>query len=466
MGCRSTSPFFIRPKRGRPIAIEDTDSSDQSVAIADVGQLSLETGRRIRSRHAGVFLFLPLLAEVRFDQLVKRAGYPESKMVPVVSAMLSLLTMKLLDKERLNHIDDFNCDEALGLFAGLNVLPKKSFATDYSYRTTRQQQLKLLKSWTKRLSPILFPDANSFSLDFHTILHRGEGTDLENHYQPCRGKAGASVLTFFAMEQKHRVFCYSNATLMRDEQAEEVLRFVEFWREVMGQNPEWLYFDSKLTTYAELSRLTEMNVWFVTIRRRGTSILRRLDNLSKESWQPAVIDIPKRRHKRIRFVDEHVSLRDYDGEARQIAVQGLGREKTTLFLTNNFEASARELIMNYARRNGIEDALGTSVNFFHLDCLSSEVRLNVDLDTVLTVLANGCYRWLANQLHGFDYSQPKQLYRKFIETSGTVEIAEGRKIVVTLDRRSHNPILREAKLDRASPKIPWLGNRRIEYMYT
>ena len=131
MGCRSTSPFFIRPKRGRPIAIEDTDSSDQSVAIADVGQLSLETGRRIRSRHAGVFLFLPLLAEVRFDQLVKRAGYPESKMVPVVSAMLSLLTMKLLDKERLSHIDDFNCDEALGLFAGLNVLPKKSFATDF-----------------------------------------------------------------------------------------------------------------------------------------------------------------------------------------------------------------------------------------------------------------------------------------------------------------------------------------------
>jgi len=146
-------------------------------------------------------------------------------------------------------------------------------------------------------------------------------------------------------------------------------------------------------------------------------------------------------------------------------VQGLGREKATLFPSNNFETSPRELIINYARRNGIEDALGTSVNFFHLDCLSSEVRLNVDLDTVLTVLANGCYRWLANQLHGFDHSQPKQLYRKFVETSGTVEIAEGRTILVTFDRRSHNPILREAQLDHESPAIPWLGNRRIRYMY-
>jgi hypothetical protein len=267
------------------------------------------------------------------------------------------------------------------------------------------------------------------------------------------------------MEQNSRVFCYSNANLTRDEQAQEVLRFVDFWREVMGRKPQWLYFDSKLTTYAELSRLTKKKVWFVTIRRRGSSILRRLERLPKKCWQPAIIDIPKRRHKRIHYVDERVALRDYDGEARQIAVQGLGREKATLFLTNNFETSPRELIMNYARRNGVEDALGTSINFFHLDCLSSEVRLNVDLDTVLTVLANGCYRWLANQLHGFDCSQPKQLYRKFVETSGTVEITERRTITVTLDRRSHNPILREAQLDHESPTIPWLGNRRIRYVF-
>jgi hypothetical protein len=41
--------------------------------------------------------------------------------------LLSLLALKLLDKERRSHIDDFNTDEVLGLFAGLNVLPKKSF---------------------------------------------------------------------------------------------------------------------------------------------------------------------------------------------------------------------------------------------------------------------------------------------------------------------------------------------------
>jgi hypothetical protein len=281
------------------------------------------------------------------------------------------------------------------------------------------------------------------------------------------GKAGPSVLTFFAMEKESKVFCYSNANITRAQQAGEVHRFISYWRDLMGRNPQWLYFDSKLTTYAELSIINQhRDISFVTIRRRGSSILRRLANVPDSQWQPAVIDIPKRRHQKIRYLDERVKLPEYEGEIRQIAVTGLGRTHPTLFLTNNFDTSARELVMNYARRNGIEDALGTSVNFFHLDCLSSEVRLNVDLDTVLTVLANGCYRWLASQLHGFDLSKPKSLYRKFVETSGAVEIKPGGRLVVYFDRRSHNPILREAALDKNQPKIPWLANHKLEFVFS
>ena len=182
-------------------------------------------------------------------------------------------------------------------------------------------------------------------------------------------------------------------------------------------------------------------------------------------WVGAVIDIPKRRQKRIRYVEEIVTLPDYQGTARQIAVTGLGREEPTLFLTNHLDVRPRQLITNYARRNGIEDGLGTSVNFFHLDCLSSEVRLNVDLDVTLTVIANGCYHWLAHQLKGFAQAKPKQLYRKFIETGGQVEVAPNQRLVVTFDRRSHNPILREAALDRDCPPIPWLRNYRVEFAY-
>src|SRR5207302_1640243 len=163
------------------------------------------------------FLFVPLLARLGFDELVREAGYAGSRMITADAALLSLLTLKLLDKERRSHIDDFNFEEALGLFAGLNVLPKKSFATGYPYRG-----------------------------------------------QPA-----------------------------------EVLRFVEFWHELTGHDPEWLYFDSKLTTYAELSRLNQRGVHFVTIRRRGASLVRKLLARPSGDWTGAVIDIPKRRQKRV-----------------------------------------------------------------------------------------------------------------------------------------------------------------------
>lgn len=413
---------------------------------------------------AGLFLFLPLLARVQFDKIVNRAGYPGSEMVPSESALLSLLALKLLDKERRSHINDFNFDEAVGLFAGLNIPPKKTYATDYSYRTVREHQQGLLAGWVGAIAPLLFPQAKSFALDFHPIPFRGDPTGLEQHYLPKRGKADTSVLSFFVREQESRVLCYANANLTRRDQAGEAMCFVDFWHGITGADPEWLYFDSKVAPYPELSKLNQRGIWFITIRRRGAAILRRLQELPANNWQPAVLDTAHRRHQHIRYLDETVRLPGYDGTLRQVAVTGLGREQPTLFLTNNVQESARSVIIRYAGRNGVEDALGISINFFHLDCLASEVRLNVDLDTTLTVLANGCYRWLAKQLRGFETAAPKQLFRKFVETGGLVEI-EPERIVVHFDKRCHNPILREAALDRPSQTIPWLENLPVVFQY-
>src|SRR5262249_32604881 len=85
-------------------------------------------------------------------------------------------------------------------------------------------------------------------------------------------------------------------------------------------------------------------------------------------------------------------------------------------------------------------------------------------DVALTVLAHGCYRWLATRLRGFEKAKPKQLYRRFVETGGMVTV-ETNRVVVRFDKRSHNPILGEAALDRDCPGIPWLRNRPIVFEY-
>lgn len=466
MSGRQPTPLFVVDGPGRPPGRKlcEDQGGPELPDVADCRVLNLEPGRSLRTRVAGVFLFLPLLARLGFQQHVANAGYPGSQMIPPVSALLSLLALKLLDKERKSHIDDFNFDKALGLFAGLNVLPKKSFTTDYSYRTTRDHQCGLLRGWVKALATLLFPQATTFSLDFHPIPFRGDPSALENHYLPRRGKAGPSVLTFFALEQESRCLCYANANITRAEQHGELMRFALFWHALTDKYPEWLYFDSKVVDYSELNRVNELGTFFVTIRRRGAAIVRRLATMPSSSWIKAVIDTPKRRHQQIRYLDEEVRLRDYDQLVRQVAVTGLGRDTPTLFLTNNKTETAREIVIRYAGRNRVEDSLGSSVNFFHLDCLASEVRLNVDLDATMTVLANGCYRWLGAQLRGYEDMSPKKLYRRFVETSGAVDIRPDR-ILVRFDRRSHNPVLREAVLDQDPVPIPWLGNLPVKFTF-
>src|SRR5262245_65146018 len=135
MSPRPGAPLFLPPPYGRPALPHrgHTPTGPDQALRADVRQVLLTPGRRLRTRVSGIFLFLPLLAHLRFDQLVTQAGYPGSRMVPATSALLSLLTLKLLDKERRSHITDFNFDEALGLFARLTILAKTTLATAYHY---------------------------------------------------------------------------------------------------------------------------------------------------------------------------------------------------------------------------------------------------------------------------------------------------------------------------------------------
>ena len=44
--------------------------------MADRRALSLSAGRCLRTRVARLFLFLPLLSRVQFEELVNKAGYP------------------------------------------------------------------------------------------------------------------------------------------------------------------------------------------------------------------------------------------------------------------------------------------------------------------------------------------------------------------------------------------------------
>jgi hypothetical protein len=124
------------------------------------------------------------------------------------------------------------------------------------------------------VASLLFPEAHTFSLDFHPIPFHEDPSALENHYLPRRGKAGPCVLTFFALKQVSRCLCYANANITRGEQHGELTRFAMFWHALTDRYPECLFFDFKVVDYPELDHLNELDIFFVTIRRRGAAIVR------------------------------------------------------------------------------------------------------------------------------------------------------------------------------------------------
>jgi hypothetical protein len=73
------------------------------------------------------------------------------------------------------------------------------------------------------------------------------------------------------VDAEQRAFCYSNADLRKGEEADEIFRFISFWEKHHGARPRHLVFDSKLTTYANLARLDDMGITFMTLRRRSPS---------------------------------------------------------------------------------------------------------------------------------------------------------------------------------------------------
>src|SRR5258705_8769369 len=199
-------------------------------------------------------------------------------MIPAAHALGASLGVKLWAIERKSHIMALVADEGLALFCGLNAMPKKSFLSEYSSRITPQKVSRLLASWHSQLAGEDLLAGQSLNLDFHSVPYFGEHPLVESHYLAKRSRRQPSVLTFLAQDADSQVFCYANADIRKGEEADEIFRFIKFWKRQYGRVPQHLVFDSKLTTYSGLDRLDAAGITFMTLRRRSPKLLAEVAN--------------------------------------------------------------------------------------------------------------------------------------------------------------------------------------------
>ncbi|MGH2869172.1 MAG: transposase [Solirubrobacteraceae bacterium] len=420
-----------------------------------------ETGS-VQTQHAGLFLLIPDLLALDLPALVKAAGWPSTSQLPAIHSVLSLMALKLSGRRRRSHVQNVVHDPALGIFAGLNVLPKTWHLKTYSYRTTRAHQVAFFEALQPRLRDAgLLGDAG-LNLDFHTIMSYGEDTILDKHYVPRRSQRTRSVLTFIAQDGQQRTIIYSNAELTARAQSGEVISFCRFYEKTHGELPKLLVFDQKLTTQEHLVQLDEMGVDFITLRQRSPKLIATLQALPASAWTKTRLD-RSGKHKTATYHEQAVTIKGRS--FRQIAVNGLGREQATLILTNQQQTTVKQLIERYGQRWGIENQLAEQIRAFHLDSLCSQVPLAVDFDVALTVLADIIYRRFAHGLHtAYRRQTPDTIREYLIDGIGELRFTPS-NVEVRLRRRTHTPALLDAGYQDKRIEVPWWGARTLSYSF-
>jgi len=432
--------------------------------VADVRRLDLSP-RHFRTRMGGLFLFVPYLAAIPFKRILLQAGFPGSEMIPADHAMRSLLALKLFGNARHSHVMSHVFDEGLALFAGLNVIPKRAFLTQYSCRIDPRSYPDLMRFWFNAVGKLGLERGVSFDLDFHTIPFHGEDALVEKHYVSKRSRRQKGILAFLARDADKRVFCYANCDLRKEEQNDEILRFVEFWRKRTGRLPEELIFDSKLTTYANLDRLNKMGVRFITLRRRSKKMLESIHQVPLSAWRRIKLEGVSRAYRTPRILDKKIELDGYEDPVRQLTIKDLGHEKPTLLITNQLRRSATKLIERYAQRMLIENGIADGIDFFHMDALSSAVAMKVNCDLQLTLMASSLYRLLGATVgNGYETAKSRHIFRDFVEATAEVTLTK-QEVLVRFQKRAHNPLLLAAGFAKTDIKIPWLGRRTLRLIF-
>jgi hypothetical protein len=300
--------------------------------IADVRSLSLAP-RTVSTSCGGLFLFVPDMIRLRLDKLARSAHLPGSRMIPAEHALRACLALKLWCVERRSHVMALVADEGLALFAGLNAIPKKSFLSEYSSRVDPAKNSRLLATWHQLVQSQHLFVGDSFNLDFHSVPYYGDDPVIQRHYVSARSRRQPSVLAFLAQDAEGRAFCYSNADIRKGEESEEIFRFINFWKRTHRQKPRHLVFDSRVTTYANLARLQQMGITFITLRRRTPRLLQEIAALPRSAWRTIELDVPTRKYKTPRIHEQPVALA---GDTfRQICIRDLGHDEPTLLLTND-----------------------------------------------------------------------------------------------------------------------------------
>jgi hypothetical protein len=410
------------------------------------------------SKGVGVLCFLPFIKAYGIDKIIEESSYPETKQIGKLNSILAFLALKLSDVKRYGQDDGWCMDRGLGMFAGLNALPKTTWYSAYSAGIQRKDNIAFLKSLSRAFAGhgLLSDTAN---LDFTAIPYWGGEDPFENNWSGKRSKALISIQAVLAQDPDTGILCYGDTTVKHDNQDNVVIEFLDFYREGAGKEVNYVVFDSKFTTLENLGRIDKKGVKFITIQRKGKGLNEKTGAIPASEWLTAKIEKANHKSRTVVYSESSTANPRYgEGLLRQIFLKGKGILPATI-ITNDFNGKATDLIHKYSRRWLIETDISEQIHFFHLNRNCSGIVVKVDFDLTMTILAHNLYRLLASKLPGYSHNRACTLYDAFIDNYGDIDVGK-KEITVKMNRKRALPLLRESLPDIKEPYY-WLGDKKL-----
>ncbi len=412
----------------------------------------------------GIYYFIPYILQTGLYELISSAPFPETSKISKINSIFSILALKLIGHERLSKISSYNHDTGFGFFAGLNVPPKTTATSTYSYMVDKETIQSFMKEFISHMRNTYsqYYQGDTINLDFHAIPHYGEQSKMDDNRVGAKHQRLKSALTLFAQDGESRHLLYANTDIDRVDESNEIVNFVNYWTDVKGIIEQTLVFDSKLTTYDILEDLDAKDIKFITLRRRGKKLIEDANNIPENDWIKVDLKKEKRKFNKFKMYESEITLPRTNLRVRQVIFKDHGRQVPTFLVTNNFNVELETLALHYANRWLIENKFSELVDFFNPNALSSPFMIRIYFDVVLTIVADTLYRLLAKDLKRFEDCTPKTIFSDFINCRCNGELV-GDEIIIKMKKKATTPIFKSNDVFQKSYHIPWLGNKRLRF---
>ena len=412
----------------------------------------------------GIYYFILYILQTGLYELISSVPFPETSKLSKINSIFSILALKLIGHERLSKISSYNHDIGFGFFARLNVPPKTTATSTYSYMVDKQTIQSFMRKFISHMRSTYpqYHQGDTINLDFHSIPHYGEKSKMDDNWVGARHQHLKSALTLFAQDGESRHLLYANTDIDRKDESNEIVNFVNYWTNVKGIIEQTLVFDSKLTTYEILEELDTKDIKFITLRRQGKTLIEDANNIPEKNWIKVDLKKEKRKFNKFKMYKSEITLLRTKFKVCQVIFKDHGRQVPTFLVTNNFKIELETLALHYANRWLIENKFSELVHFFNLNALSSSFMIRIYFDVVLTIVADTLYRLLAKDLKRFKECTPKTIFSDFINCKCNGEVVDD-EIIIKMKKKATTPIFKSNEVFQKSHPVPWLGNKRLRF---